>query len=98
MRAAVVTGGRAGRGVVGRDAGVEVSPAVVPCGVRRGGSELGRDGEEPDASQERGDGEAPAPHGEEASRPVCEEVGRPVGVEASRPVRGPRTNPRGGDG
>ena len=94
MRAAVVTGGRGrsrGRGS-GRGGG------GLTCGVRRGGSELGRDGEEPDASQERGDGEAPAPHGEEASRPVCEEVGRPVGVEASRPVRGPRTNPRGGDG
>ena len=61
----------AGHGAEGRDAEVEVSPAVVAWGVQRGGPEPVQDGEEPDASQARGGEEAPKPRGEAGSRPVC---------------------------
>ena len=54
----------AGRGVACQDAEVEVSPVAVSSGVRRGGPEPTQGGEEPDASQARGDGEASASRGE----------------------------------
>ena len=65
-----------------QDAEAEVVPVAVSSGVQRGGPEPAQGGGGPDAPQARGDGEASAPHDEEASRPVCR----------------PQTSPRDGVG
>ena len=101
MPAAVASGGSGRRGGRGRSrgrgsgrGGGGPTCGRVPRGLA-GGPEPKQGGEEPDASQVRGDREASASPGEEASRPVGEEASRPVSEEASRPVCRPQTSPRG---
>ena len=87
----------AGLGVAGQDVGVEASPVAALSGVRRGGPGPRQGGEEPDALQARGAGEASASPGEEVSRHNGEEASRPVGEEASGPVCGEASRPVGGE-